>query len=440
MNLENFEKEIEKFSLSQSESRFAVALSGGADSMALTLLLDEYSKKHKKDLIALIVNHNLREESSSESESVSSKMTDLGIKNKILTWDHKKISSNMQEQAREARLGLLTDYCKSHEIKYLFIAHHKNDVAETFLMNILRGSGVYGMSSIPNMTVYNSVFLLKPLLDFHKSSLQKYLKNKKINWIEDPSNNNKTFLRTKVRNIMRSKEMKEIIPDTDLLVDRLALNAKNAARARTALEIICEEEMRKNVTLHKEGYITLNHTEFFNLNEEIGLKILSSCLITISGEHHNKPRLNSLEGLYFHLKSKKTAKTLWGCEIVIKKGLIYVYREIGKKTIKVTKLSNTIWVWDNRFEIRLKSPDTIKKIESLSYENLSGHKDKILDRIPKKIWKSLPLITTYDNKVYVPFLNTRDAKEFSIDFTPLMSLNRTSFFINRLGVQTNLYS
>jgi hypothetical protein len=227
---------------------------------------------------------------------------------------------------------------------------------------------------------------------------------------------------------MISKEVTDIIPDTDLLVDRLALNAKNAARARTTLENICEKEIKKNVTLHKEGYLTVNHNEFFYLDEEIALKILASCLVTISGEHSHKPRFNSLKTLYDHLRNQKTAKTLWECETIVKKGIIYIYKEIGKNALTANKLSDTEWIWNGRFSIKTKSANIIKKIEPLSYENLSEYSDKILDIIPKKIWKSLPLITTYDNKVYVPFLNTRDTKEFSIDFTPLMSLNRINFF------------
>ncbi|MCH9753812.1 MAG: tRNA lysidine(34) synthetase TilS, partial [Alphaproteobacteria bacterium] len=349
MTLENFEKEITKFRLLDSENRFAVALSGGSDSMALAVLLNDYSKKNNKELVALIVDHNLRDNSSVEARNVSEIITNLGIKNEILTWAHQEISSNIQERAREARLSLLTEYCKTHKIKYLFTAHHKNDVAETFLMNMIRGSGIYGMSSIPSMTVYNDTQLLRPLLNFHKNTLRDYLLKKKVKWIEDPSNENKNFLRTKVRTLINSKEMSNIIPDYEMLVDRIALNAKNIARSRTAIENICEKEIKKNIILHQEGYVSLSYNNFFNLEEEIGLKILSSCLVTVSGEHSHKPRFNSLEKLYKHIKDNNTAKTLWGCETLVKKDIIYIYREIGKKAPSLKKRKETELIWDNRF-------------------------------------------------------------------------------------------
>lgn len=428
MIFDKFKKEIFKFSIPESEKMIAIGLSGGSDSLALTLLLREYCKKFKINLIALTVNHKLREGSTAEAKKVSEISKTLGIAHKILDWNHGSIESNIQHQARTARIDLLTTYCKDNKINYLFTGHTKDDVAETFLMNMFRGSGVYGLSSIPNLTKYNNITLARPLLSFKKGELKNYLTNQKIIWIEDPSNKKENFLRTKVRNLIRSQEMQNIIPEYDQLIDRLALNAKNLARARTELESVCDAKIKEIVTLHEEGYITIQHDKFLKLNKELGFKILSSCLITVSGNQPYKPRLSSLESLYESLSTPKTKKTLCGCEILMKKGNIFIYRELGKTPLALKQTSDKSWIWDTRFEISAKNPLSISKIDKLTYEDLKHLNNKKLDKIPKKVWKSLPLITTYDSKVYVPFLNSSDTEEFSIEFKPLVTLERTNFF------------
>jgi len=428
MIFDKFKKEILKFSIPDSEQTIAISLSGGSDSLALMLLLKEYCKNSKTNLIALTVNHKLREESTVEAKKVSEISKTLGIPHKILDWNHDSVESNIQHKARTARLELLTTYCKDNKINYLFTGHTKDDVAETFLMNMFRGSGVYGLSSIPNLTKYNNINLVRPLLNFQKDELKNYLTTENIIWIEDPSNKKENFLRTKVRNLIKSQEIQKIIPEYDQLIDRLALNAKNLARARTELESICDVKIKEIVTLHEEGYITIKHNEFLKLNKEIGFKILSSCLITVSGNQTYKPRLSSLESLYESLCTQKSRKTLCGCEILIKKDNIFIYRELGKMPISLKQTSPTSWIWDNRFEINAKNSNSISKIDKLNYEDLKHLDNKKLDKIPKRIWKSLPLITAYDTKVYVPFLNSSDTEEFSIEFKPLVSLERTNFF------------
>ena len=426
---DSFKKEMSKLALPEVNHKVAIGLSGGSDSLALMLMLQAYRGTGSKlELVAITVNHNLREAAAYEAEKVSQMAEKLGVMHKILTWYHEEVSANIQQQARIARYDLLTDYCKAQGIEHLFVGHNKDDVAETFLMNIFRGSGVYGLASIPNITIYNGVKIIRPLLSFRKQELQNYLRQHKVAWIEDPSNMQDRFLRTKIRKLLRSQEVRAIISDENLVIDRLALNAKNIARARTELENLCALEIKRIVTLHDEGYLTIDCEHFLKLGKEIALKLLSSCLITISGQHVYKPRLSSLENLYDVLNGGGKARTLWGCEVVTLKGLIYVYREIGTQKLSSEKTSENTWIWDNRFKIVANKPSVIKAINFLRYEDLKGQDDKKLKKIPKKIWKSLPLIITYDSKSYIPFLNCGAAGEFSVNFIPRVSLEKTNFF------------
>lgn len=417
--------ELQKFDLPAALPKIAVAVSGGSDSIALAVLLKDTYKN--TEITAITIDHNLRAESSEEAKIVKKQMEDLGISHQTLLWEHKEITSNIQKQARSARMHLLTTYCKENGIENLFVAHNKNDVAETFLMNLFRGSGVYGLASIPNKTIHSGVNILRPLLSTHKKDIKDFLESINISWIEDPSNTNPNFLRTKVRSLMQSEEMKKIIDDEEALIDRIALNANNLARAREALEESTNHAIKTITTLHQEGYLTILLEEFLNMNEETALKLLASCLTTISGAQEYTPRMNSLKNLYKNITSKKI-QTLWGCEVIAKDDLIYIYKELGKTKPSLEKISSTEMLWDGRLKIEAKTPQSIKSIEVLNSETLNKFPEAKLKKIPNRVWKTLPLITTYDTKVYVPFLNDGDTQEFSVKFLPLVSLEKTSFF------------
>jgi tRNA(Ile)-lysidine synthase len=368
----------------ENEKKVAVGVSGGADSIALTFLLAQLSSIR---FVALTVNHNLREEGAREAEQVHKLLARHKIEHHILNWEHKeKILSNIQHKARLARRELLSNWCQGNAIKTLLLAHTKNDIAETFFMNIFRGSGIYGLSSIPEKTIIShntydlqlhkscnssssrmrgssdinsskrpisrecqttldprireddeavecyeyKIQIIRPVSIFTKDELKNFLQEKNIDWIEDPSNQNKKFLRTKVRDLFSSKEMKHIFPDENLFLSRVLTNVKNITRARDCIELITKEKYSELVTKLGED-IQINRKQFCDTHPEIALNILSSCLITVSGQHEYKPRLDSLELLYNFIRSSScSTKTLWKCKIKIGKDIIHLQKEIGK--------------------------------------------------------------------------------------------------------------
>ncbi|NRA74193.1 MAG: tRNA lysidine(34) synthetase TilS [Rickettsiales bacterium] len=310
--------------------KIAIAVSGGADSLALTFLTAEWLKKFKgsKIIVALTVNHNLRKESASEAQKVHKLLSEHKIEHHILNWQHKeRISSNIQHKARVARRELLTKWCVDNEIEHLLMAHTKNDLVETFFMNIFRGSGIYGLSSIPEKITVNNIEIIRPVLNFTKNELKNYLRTKNVVWIEDPSNKNEYFLRTKIRKLFSSSEMKTIFADEDLFLKRITTNIKNISRARGCIESIINEKEVELVEYYSD-YLTINRFKFCKLHPEIAMNILSNCLIKISKEHIYKPRLNSLEKLYnFICSDSNSTKTLWKCKIKISKDIIYIQQE-----------------------------------------------------------------------------------------------------------------
>jgi tRNA(Ile)-lysidine synthase len=129
--------------------KIAVAVSGGVDSMALSLLLNKWVENNNVLLYAFTVDHSLRPESKNEAEKVHRWFTLLGIKHQIITlyWNEKfqkTLTTKIQETCRMARYEQLRHKCEQNQIQYLFTAHHLQDQIETFLLRFSHRSGVDG--------------------------------------------------------------------------------------------------------------------------------------------------------------------------------------------------------------------------------------------------------------------------------------------------------
>ncbi|MBP5215640.1 MAG: tRNA lysidine(34) synthetase TilS [Alphaproteobacteria bacterium] len=181
------------------EKEIAVAVSGGADSLALALMAREELAVYGYKIVALTVNHGLRASAAKEAEYVAKVMASHNIEHHILTWKGQKPCAGIEEAARLARYDLLTGWCKEHNIKLLMVAHHLYDQAETFLMRLQRGSGLEGLCAMREVSERQGVKILRPLLYTNPEELKIYLQKKNIEWIEDESNKDKSFLRNKIR-------------------------------------------------------------------------------------------------------------------------------------------------------------------------------------------------------------------------------------------------
>ena len=154
---------------------FALAVSGGSDSLCLAYLGKIYTSELGNKMHVLIVDHNLRKESHKEALLVKKILKSKGIQSKLLSWKGLIPKSNIQSKARNIRFSIIANYCKDKKIKFLFTAHHMDDQIENFFIRLFRGSGLSGLSSMTETFDYNnSLKIIRPLLDFKKEDL-KYL-------------------------------------------------------------------------------------------------------------------------------------------------------------------------------------------------------------------------------------------------------------------------
>ncbi|NUX01053.1 tRNA lysidine(34) synthetase TilS [Wolbachia endosymbiont of Madathamugadia hiepei] len=328
-------------------NKVAVAVSGGIDSIALLHLMINWTKKGQCPLpIALTVNHALRQESQEEAEFVVSYAKELGVEESfILKWEKQNIKGNVQSQARKARYKLLTKWCKSNDVKHLLIAHHKDDQAETFLLRLERGSGIDGLSSMDCKSFFNGIYVLRPLLNFSRSEIEKYANFHRLRWVEDRSNQDLKYRRTLYRNLLKVSDNQET------LIGRICLTALHMKRAAKALMHYTRLAFNDCVNVHDLGYIEIKLSEFHKLPEEIALRLLLYSIMVISSKHY-KLRYNNLIATFNQILQKDNDLhcTLSECKIRKYKESILVIREPSKiQEVSVSLPLNGPVEWDNRF-------------------------------------------------------------------------------------------
>jgi tRNA(Ile)-lysidine synthase len=221
-------------------ARIGVAVSGGPDSLALLLLAAAAAPGR---IEAATVDHALRPESRAETEPVAAWCEKLAVPHAILTaeWPAKPQSA-VQERARDARYGLLGAWARDRGLEAIVTAHHLDDQAETFVMRLARGAGVRGLSAMRALSVVprSHVPLLRPLLGWRRSELERICADAGLDPVADPSNSDAQFERVRVRHALAQSAW--------LDPQSVAASAAHLGEAEAALEYAVKQEWSRAVT------------------------------------------------------------------------------------------------------------------------------------------------------------------------------------------------
>ena len=194
-------------SLNQSHKKIksmTVALSGGVDSVVLLHLLHSLQKKHRFSLNAIHVHHGLSKNADKWVKFCEKLCRDLSVPLDVnyVKLPQKK-SLGIEAEARQLRYEKLLQ----SQTDLVVLAHHEDDQAETFLLQLIRGAGVKGLSSMAHFD--GTRRLWRPLLNTSRIDIEKYAKKTKLKWIEDESNLNidfdRNFIRSKVLPILKNR-------------------------------------------------------------------------------------------------------------------------------------------------------------------------------------------------------------------------------------------
>ena len=264
----NFNTFLNKKILFENNPRVAVAVSGGPDSIALVFLLKKWIKTKNGRIIALIVDHQIRNNSFEEASDVRKYLNLNNINSLILKVSKKNILQGKMSQARENRFSKIVNYCRNNQIFHLFIGHHYDDNIETYLLRKIAGSNFEGLNCMQEKTIYKNLQIFRPFLNFSKKQILSYIKKKNLKIVNDPSNKNEKYSRVAIRNFIESnsKYQKEIIKDFKLVRNNYYGYKKMIFQIFNLINC----EIRKNM-------VVFETKKFLNLDKELQTKFIEIC-------------------------------------------------------------------------------------------------------------------------------------------------------------------
>lgn len=200
--------EWRKLRLPMSDGTVVVAVSGGADSTALVLAIEELRTNHKLHTAICVahLDHKLRKTSSKDAKWVADLAAKLGFKTVIgrakVAEAARAENDNLEQAAREARYAFLERTAKRVSANYVLTAHTMDDQAETILLRLMRGSagaGLGGMESLRPLAKNSSIKLARPLLWARRVETEAYCRLRRVEFLSDEMNDDQRFARVKVR-------------------------------------------------------------------------------------------------------------------------------------------------------------------------------------------------------------------------------------------------
>jgi tRNA(Ile)-lysidine synthase len=346
-----------------SQASVALAVSGGSDSLAMMVLFADWLGRQGSDCgrhIVLTVDHRLRPQSGAEARWVAERAAALGFRHVVLDWQDPKPSTGLQAAARAARYRLMGDYLSAQSITTLLVAHTRDDQAETLLMRLARGSGLDGLAAMAPTRAAEvreagtPLEVVRPLLDVSKARLQATLKERAIAWIEDPSNAEPAFERT------RWRALRSDLAALGLANETLALSARRLQRARAALEAITDHQCSVPglVLTDPLGAFRIDRQQLRRAPEEIALRLLGRCIAAAGGGSEPAP-LAALEPLVARVwgggpDDADGCWTLARAQIRARGNAIAIEREPGRIPPGVaTVTGGAKLLWDGRFRVEV---------------------------------------------------------------------------------------
>jgi len=393
-----FNTKIDNFldTLSYQPAALAIAVSGGSDSLSLLYLINSWPNKKNLKMIILTVDHNLRDGSAEEALYVGELCNKLGLEHKTLLWDHEDIKGNLSASAREARYRLMQNSIPSSAI--LITGHTLDDQAETFLMRLRRGSGVDGLASMAEQSYLSfgndEMTIFRPLLDFERDTLKNVLKFYEVDWIEDPTNDDQSFERVRVRDLL--DRFVEIGIDKNT-ISRTALLMQSAKKA---LNHYASEYYEKFGSCDN-GDIIFDFDEFSKQPQDIKRRLVSAAQKWISNQKY-RPRLSQVDALINSLHEKSTFSGS-GTICYFHDDSIKITREVNA-CVSELDASNGV-IFDRRWKLITSENCNDLTIKCLGEDGYTLLEPDIRKKIPYQTIVALPALFKDNNLINFPFLD-----------------------------------
>ena len=226
---------IEKYNMIEAGSQVIVGISGGGDSVCLLFLLSKYQKRRPFHLLGIHVNHGIRGQEALRDQEYAKKLCErLGVPFTVYTYSVPAIAQqekrSLEEAGRMVRRRAFEEKAASLGKKAVIaLAHHENDNAETVLHNLIRGTKAAGMGGIrPIQEIGEGVAYIRPLLKVTREEIETYLRQQKIPWMIDSTNQELEYTRNRIRH--------RIIPEMEKINPKAVSHIAQAADTFQAIE------------------------------------------------------------------------------------------------------------------------------------------------------------------------------------------------------------
>jgi tRNA(Ile)-lysidine synthase len=424
----------------EARPHLAAAVSGGADSLALALLAGRWVSARGGRVTALTLDHGLRPESAGEARRVGAWLAARDIAHDILEWPGAKPRSAIQARARAARYAILGEWCRNAGVLHLLLAHQMEDQAETLLLRLAGGSGPDGLAGMSAVVEMPQVRILRPLLGISRRAIESFLAGLGQEWIEDPSNRDPRFARTRVRAVLPALAAQGVTAES------LAAAARRFADVRLALEAATAALLARAARVHPAGFAVLSLFELRAAPAEIAARALARALAAVGGREH-PPALAKAARLLgaasARPENRGNVAALAGCVVELRGGSGCAELVLRRETRGLPAPEPVAWAsrrgWDGRFDLAVSSapkPLVLAPLGEEGWLEVARAAPALRDcPIPRPVRAVLPALSDDNGVARVPHLGyTRPGTEAWLMaaeavFRPRRPLASPGFFV-----------
>ena len=371
-------------------TQVTVAVSGGGDSMALMHLAAEWAAARGIGCQVVTIDHGLRPESAAEAEFGAKAAAGIGLPHKTVTWSDWDGQGNLQDKARQARYRLIDAARGSSQL--VLTGHTLEDQAETFLMRLKRGSGVDGLAGIPICRFVSSdaqdggYWVLRPLLAVPRQSLRDHLVEKRLRWVEDPSNQDPNYERIQMRRLIGD------VSAAGLTASVLAETATRMGQAKQALDQV-QAKLMKSLTEEHHGDVSIDLGKLADEPAELSDRLVAAALCWVASSPY-RPRYAALRRCLDAVR-EGAAQSLHGCVLYPWKERLRITREY-QAVANLTVVATRHAVWDGRWSLDVSPPMAGRlkgwTIKPLGAKAAQAVRPQLRAEVPFRSLKSYPAL------------------------------------------------
>lgn len=326
-------------------TEMGLAVSGGGDSMAMLHLAAGWARVWGVRLRVVTVDHGLRPEAADEARMVAEEAALLGLPQDTLRWAGWDGRGNLPDAARRARLDLIDGWRGT--LAHVLFAHTEDDQAETFLMRLKRGSGVEGLGAMRALRAVDGAagrwWVVRPMLGMQRAELRHYLKVLNIPYADDPTNEDPTYDRVRMRRLL------DVLEAEGLGRGTLAQTATRMQRAATALEQRAADVARDLSAVSAAGDVILDRDGLAGIETDTQLRLMAAAIRFVTSSDY-RPRADALEAALDRVLAGG-ATTLAGCRIEADGPRLRIFRELAAVAAITAPVETGKARWDGRWDL-----------------------------------------------------------------------------------------